>query len=87
MLSRKDEYTIFMAGLAVNQKNAKLFNNVGHSLEAEKKYDEALKFFRTAARLVFCSKDNSVAGHRHVACHVTELGESDLRLLFQRATR
>ena len=47
---RKDEYTIFIAGLAVNQKNAKLFNNVGHSLEAEKKYDEALRFFTTAAR-------------------------------------
>ncbi len=47
---RKDEYTIFMAGLAVNQKNAKLFNNVGHSLEAEKKYDAALKYFTTAAR-------------------------------------
>ena len=39
-----------MAGLAVNQKNAKLFNNVGHSLEAEKKYDAALKYFTTAAR-------------------------------------
>nr|MBE5727541.1 putative transmembrane and TPR repeat-containing protein CG4050-like [Cucujiformia] len=44
----KDEYSIFMSALQVNQKNAKLFNNVGHALESQAKYQEALKYFKTA---------------------------------------
>ena len=47
-LDWKDEYTIFMAGLRVNQRNAKLFNNVGHALESQSNYEEALKYFITA---------------------------------------
>ena len=47
---RKDEYSIFQAAIRVNQGNAKLFNNVGHALENEKKFSEALKYFRRAAR-------------------------------------
>lgn len=45
------EYSIFMSGLRVNQKNAKLFNNVGHALEGQTRYDEALKFFQTAVNV------------------------------------
>jgi len=41
-----------MAGLRVNQNNAKLFNNVGHALEGEKKYAEALRYFQQAAMYV-----------------------------------
>nr|NVI79264.1 putative transmembrane and TPR repeat-containing protein CG4050-like protein [Cucujiformia] len=44
----KDEYSIFMSALQVNQKNAKLFNNVGHALESQAKYQEALNYFKTA---------------------------------------
>uniref|UniRef100_T1J5F2 dolichyl-phosphate-mannose--protein mannosyltransferase n=1 Tax=Strigamia maritima TaxID=126957 RepID=T1J5F2_STRMM len=44
----ESEYTIFMAGLRVNQRNAKLFNNVGHALEGEGKFIEALEYFRKA---------------------------------------
>lgn len=33
----ENEYTIFMSGLRVNQRNAKLFNNVGHALESQGK--------------------------------------------------
>ncbi|KAF7280203.1 hypothetical protein GWI33_006296 [Rhynchophorus ferrugineus] len=44
----ENEYTIFMSGLRVNQRNAKLFNNVGHALESQGKFDEALQFFKTA---------------------------------------
>lgn len=44
----ESEYTIFMAGLRVNQRNAKLFNNVGHALESQGKFREALEYFRRA---------------------------------------
>ncbi|XP_066245654.1 protein O-mannosyl-transferase Tmtc3-like isoform X1 [Euwallacea similis] len=44
----ENEYTIFMSGLRVNQRNAKLFNNVGHALESQGKFLEALQFFKTA---------------------------------------
>ncbi|XP_066909722.1 protein O-mannosyl-transferase Tmtc3 [Halyomorpha halys] len=42
------EYSLFMAGLRVNQRNAKLFNNVGHALESQGKFHEALQFFNKA---------------------------------------
>lgn len=44
----ENEYSIFMSGLRVNQRNAKLFNNVGHALESQGDFEEALKFFKTA---------------------------------------
>ncbi|XP_035221458.1 protein O-mannosyl-transferase TMTC3-like [Stegodyphus dumicola] len=44
----QDEYTIFMAGIRVNQRNAKLYNNVGHSLESHGKHLEALEYFQRA---------------------------------------
>lgn len=42
------EYSLFMAGLRVNQKNAKLFNNVGHALESQGQFHEALQYFNKA---------------------------------------
>lgn len=47
----ENEYSIFMSGLRVNQRNAKLFNNVGHALESQGNFEEALKFFKTAVRV------------------------------------
>lgn len=47
-LDWESEYTIFMAGLKVNQRNAKLFNNVGHALEGQGRFDEALQYFQKA---------------------------------------
>jgi len=44
----KDEYTLFTSGLKVNSGNAKLFNNVGHALESQGKYVEALEYFNAA---------------------------------------
>ena len=41
----RDEYSLFTAGIRVNPGNAKLFNNVGHALETQGKYPEALKYF------------------------------------------
>lgn len=40
----EDEHSIFMAGLRVNRRNAKLFNNVGHALENKKQLKEALRY-------------------------------------------
>ncbi|XP_050529637.1 protein O-mannosyl-transferase Tmtc3 [Daktulosphaira vitifoliae] len=42
------EYAIFTSGLKVNKLNAKLYNNVGHALEAENRFNEALVYFNKA---------------------------------------
>ncbi|CAK9833457.1 Protein O-mannosyl-transferase Tmtc3 [Anthophora retusa] len=46
-----DEYSIFMSGLKVNGRNAKLFNNVGHALESQGRFKEALNFFNMAVQV------------------------------------
>lgn len=56
------EYSIFMSGLKVNQQNAKLFNNVGHALESQGKYVEALKYFHTAVKV----QEDDVGAHINV---------------------
>lgn len=48
----ESEQAIFSAGLKVNQRNAKLFNNVGHALESQARYEEALEYFLQAVRCV-----------------------------------
>nr|NVI79237.1 putative transmembrane and TPR repeat-containing protein CG4050-like protein [Cucujiformia] len=58
----EDEYSIFMSGLRVNQRNAKLFNNVGHALESQAKYKEALIFFKTAVSV----QEDDVGAHINV---------------------
>lgn len=58
----ESEYTIFMSGLKVNQRNAKLFNNVGHALEAEGKYSEALQYFNKAVSV----QQDDVGAHINV---------------------
>lgn len=47
----KNEYSIFTAGLKVTKENAKLYNNVGHALESQAKYEEALEYFLKAVRV------------------------------------
>ncbi|GFT55677.1 hypothetical protein TNCV_1785761 [Trichonephila clavipes] len=49
--TRKNEHSLFLSGLKVNQKNAKLYNNVGHCLETQGKYSEALTYFNTAIEI------------------------------------
>ena len=44
-----DEKSLFLSGLKVNKNNAKLYNNLGHVFESDKKYDEALVLFKEAA--------------------------------------
>nr|NVI79203.1 putative transmembrane and TPR repeat-containing protein CG4050-like protein [Cucujiformia] len=58
----EDEYSIFMSGLRVNQRNAKLFNNVGHALESQTRYQEALMFFKTAVSV----QEDDVGAHINV---------------------
>lgn len=47
----KSELTIFKSGLKVNLHNAKLFNNIGHALEQEGVYGDALRYFRKAVEV------------------------------------
>jgi len=50
-LDWRTEYSLFMSGVHVNQRNAKLYNNVGHALENEGKFEEALLYFQQAVRI------------------------------------
>ena len=43
--------SLLQAGLQVNSGNAKLFNNVGHALESEARFGEALSYFRRAVEV------------------------------------
>lgn len=56
------EYSIFMSGLRVNQRNAKLFNNVGHALESQEQYTEALAYFHRAVSV----QEDDVGAHINV---------------------
>lgn len=47
----ESEYTLFQSALKVNQQNAKLFNNVGHALEKDSRWREALEYFKAAAKV------------------------------------
>lgn len=58
----ESEYSIFMSGLRVNQRNAKLFNNVGHALESQGRYEDALKYFQTAVSV----QEDDVGAHINV---------------------
>lgn len=58
----ESEYSIFMSGLRVNRRNAKLFNNVGHALESAERYGEALSFFQTAVGV----QEDDVGAHINV---------------------
>ena len=44
------ESSIFLSGLKVNHRNAKLYNNVGHAFETQGRFQDALKFFQQAVR-------------------------------------
>lgn len=44
----KDEYSLFSSGLKVTDRNAKLFSNVGHALEKQERFEEALQYFHQA---------------------------------------
>ncbi|XP_022244376.1 transmembrane and TPR repeat-containing protein CG4050-like [Limulus polyphemus] len=47
----ESDETLFSSGLRVNQKNAKLYNNLGKVLEEQSQYEEALQYFQQAIRI------------------------------------
>ena len=67
----ESEQSIFLAGLRVNQRNAKLFNNVGHALESQAKYHEALDYFLHAVRV----QDDDIGAHINVGRTYNNLGQ------------
>ncbi|GIY72154.1 protein O-mannosyl-transferase Tmtc3 [Caerostris extrusa] len=66
----KSEHSLFLSGLKVNQRNAKLYNNVGHCLETQGKYFEALSYFNTAIRV----EPNDIGAYINVGRTQTQLG-------------
>lgn len=56
------EYTLFRSALKVNQHNAKLWNNVGHALEKEERFTEALEYFKKAVSV----QPNDIGAHMNV---------------------
>ncbi|VDP78658.1 unnamed protein product [Echinostoma caproni] len=52
-----DEYNLFSSALKVNGNNAKMWNNVGHALEAEGRFEEALGYFRKAVKYIGSPND------------------------------
>ncbi|XP_030844107.1 protein O-mannosyl-transferase TMTC3-like [Strongylocentrotus purpuratus] len=45
----ESEYSLFSSALKVTQNNAKLWNNVGHALEAEDRWEDAFIYYNNAA--------------------------------------
>nr|XP_042896354.1 protein O-mannosyl-transferase Tmtc3 isoform X2 [Parasteatoda tepidariorum] len=45
------EYTLYKSSLAVNQRNGKLYNNMGQVLESMNRHEEALQHYETAKRI------------------------------------
>ncbi|XP_076362938.1 protein O-mannosyl-transferase Tmtc3-like isoform X2 [Tachypleus tridentatus] len=69
----ESEYTIFMAGLRVNRQNAKLYNNVGHALESQDKFHEALEYFLKASR----TQPDDIGAHINVGRTFNNLQQYD----------
>ncbi|VDO98338.1 unnamed protein product [Schistosoma margrebowiei] len=68
-----NEYNLFTSALKVNPNNAKMWNNVGHSLEAEGKYLEALGYFRKAVNV----QPNDMGARINVGRTYVNLGMPD----------
>ena len=65
-----DEFSLFSSGLKVNSGNAKLFNNVGHALEAGARHEEALHYFRAAVRV----QPDDIGAHINIGRSFNHLG-------------
>ncbi|GFQ73481.1 protein O-mannosyl-transferase Tmtc3 [Trichonephila clavata] len=66
----QNEHSLFLSGLKVNQRNAKLYNNVGHCLETQGKFSEALSYFNTAIEV----EPNDIGAYINVGRTHTQLG-------------
>ena len=71
-----NEYALFKSGLKVNSGNAKLFNNVGHALEGQGKYEMALGYFNAAVTV----QPDDIGAHINVGRtynHMTKFDEAE----------
>ncbi|XP_061576896.1 protein O-mannosyl-transferase TMTC3 [Cololabis saira] len=68
----ESEYTLFTAALKVNKNNAKLWNNVGHALENQNHYGEALQYFLQATRV----QPDDIGAHMNVGRTYKNLNRS-----------
>lgn len=70
----ESEYTIFMAGIKINKRNAKLYNNVGHALESQSRYGDALHYFLQAVDV----QPDDIGAHMNVGRTYNNLNKYDL---------
>jgi tetratricopeptide (TPR) repeat protein len=70
----ESEYSIFMAGIKINKRNAKLYNNVGHALEGQAKYSEALEYFLKAVEV----QPDDIGAHMNVGRTYNNLNKYEL---------
>ncbi|XP_029697225.1 protein O-mannosyl-transferase TMTC3 isoform X2 [Takifugu rubripes] len=68
----ESEYTLFTSALKVNKNNAKLWNNVGHALEGQNNYGEALQYFLQATRV----QPDDIGAHMNVGRTYKNLNRS-----------
>ena len=69
----RDEYTLFSSALHVNTRNAKLWNNVGHALEGQERWAEALTYFQEATKV----QPDDIGAHLNVGRTLLTLNRSD----------
>ncbi|XP_053963201.1 protein O-mannosyl-transferase Tmtc3 [Anastrepha ludens] len=78
----RTEYRLFMSGVHVNGRNAKLFNNVGHALENEQRYAEALLYFQQAVKI----QPDDIGAHINVGRTYNNMQQYDqAELAYRRA--
>lgn len=70
----RTEYNIFTSGLRITEQNAKLFNNVGHVLEAEGNYSAALEYFLKAMEV----QPDDLGAYVNVGRTYDNMGQSQL---------
>ncbi|KAF8796040.1 Protein O-mannosyl-transferase TMTC3 like protein [Argiope bruennichi] len=70
---RKDEETLFQSGLRITKENAKLYNNLGHVMEARGKYEDALQLFLKAANV----QPDDLGSHLNVGRMYNLLGRTE----------
>jgi tetratricopeptide (TPR) repeat protein len=63
-----------MAGIKINKRNAKLYNNVGHALEGQAKYSEALEYFLKAVEV----QPDDIGAHMNVGRTYNNLNKYEL---------
>ena len=80
----RDELSIFNSGLKMTHSNAKLLNNVGHALESQAQYQEALRYYQKAIQV----QPDDIGGHIHVGRiynHLKRYSEAEEAYMYAKA--